>query len=201
MSNVNEKICRLFTEREVLAEVTEMVEYIFDSGTMENCPPFTVDDVEMEAEVVCPDCGAEAESLVRHLIDAEEVEPIFDPNGLADEQFLCPVCMTPHPVMEDAKQCCAGLEVYKCTECDKIISSTQYDEMTEVDTGHIFHWHLVTPWLMEKLRSAGEPVISNPPLWGRRRVSKDPWNEWVIEEVCSELEILEGQKHDWSKKF
>lgn len=199
MSTANERILKLFTEREVLAEVTSMVEYIFDTGTVDNCPPFNADDVEMKTEICCPDCGAEEENLVRHLVEADEVEPIFDPSGLADEQFLCPICMAPHPVMEDAKQCCAGLEVYKCAECERIISVDEYDEMAEVDTGHIFNWYMITPWLLDKLIEYGEPVISNPPIWGRRKVTKDPWNDPVIEAICGELEILEGQKHDWSR--
>ena len=67
MSTVNERILKLFTEREVLAEVTSMVEYIFDTGTVDNCPPFNTDDVEMKTEICCPDCGAEKENLILHL--------------------------------------------------------------------------------------------------------------------------------------
>ena len=127
---VNERIMKLFTDREVLCEVTEMVEYIFDSGTIENCPPFTTEDVEMEIEILCQECGADASSVVDYLIDADEVEPIFDPNGLLDEQYLCPICMAAHAVPEEAKQCCAGLQAFRCVECGHIMSTSEMDELT-----------------------------------------------------------------------
>ena len=197
----NERIRKMFTTREVLCNVTDMVEYIFDSGTDENCPPFSPSDVVVETDINCPECGAEESSLALHLIDADEVQPIFDNSGAPDEQYLCPVCMAAHAVPEEAKQCCAGLEVYRCVDCGEIVTMDQYDEMISADTGHILSWFIVTPWLASKLQDLGEPVIPSANLWGRTRVADDTWNDSVIDTICSALEILVGQKNDWSKHF
>ena len=40
MDEANEKIVSLFVEKEVLADMTELVNYVFDTATRSNCPPF-----------------------------------------------------------------------------------------------------------------------------------------------------------------
>ena len=40
----NQKIVALFAKREVMKNITSLVEYVFDTETLENAPPFNPGD-------------------------------------------------------------------------------------------------------------------------------------------------------------
>lgn len=62
-------------------------------------------------------------------------------------------------------------------------------------------WWLCTQRLGEKLKEHGEIVIFHTDFafWGRENFGFDPAYDKVIKTIATELEILPGMSHDWSK--
>lgn len=88
-----------------------------------------------------------------------------------------------------------------CPECGSLFDE---DELDAVDVDHVADnvrsWWLVSDFLAEKLAERGEIVFctDHGSVWGRElsaivKISEDR----DITHICSELEILEGQKHAW----
>lgn len=65
----------------------------------------------------------------------------------------------------------------------------------------INEWWLCTKRLGEKLEEHGEFIIfhSDFAIWGRESFGIDPAYDDVIKDIATELEILPGMSHDWSK--
>ena len=65
----------------------------------------------------------------------------------------------------------------------------------------IFEWWIVTDFLYRKLKAHGEPVLEwgDNYYWGRTCCGQAIRLDWVISKICEEMEILSGQKYDWSK--
>lgn len=62
-------------------------------------------------------------------------------------------------------------------------------------------WWFCSKWIGEKLLEKGEVVIFHNgfAVWGRTWSKFDPYMDEVIRKIASDIEILPGQKHDWSK--
>ena len=62
-------------------------------------------------------------------------------------------------------------------------------------------WWLCTKRLGEKLKEHGETVCfyNNLAIWGREYFGYDPAYDKIIKTIATELEILPGMSHDWSK--
>jgi hypothetical protein len=63
------------------------------------------------------------------------------------------------------------------------------------------HW-IVTSWFADKLKEKGEIVgeLLNWHIWGRCTTGQAILLDSVIEQIASDMEILPGQKNDWSKE-
>ena len=93
---------------------------------------------------------------------------------------------------------------------DKILElEEQYDEIErEIDTledeqdepNEVYCWYLVSGWLCNKLKDRGEVVIEDENLWGRGTCGQSISLDWVIVDICKEIEILEGQDFSWENK-
>lgn len=62
------------------------------------------------------------------------------------------------------------------------------------------HW-IVSDWLANKLEERGEMVIRDflgLTIWGRTSTGQAIKLDWVISKICEEMEILEGQEHEWN---
>lgn len=199
MDEANEKIVSLFVEKEVLADVTDLVNYVFDTATRNNCPPFDPDSI-LPSEGGCTECGTPEEFLVPHTVVQGETEPVLNWAALPDERYECPICGAGYPDYETARDCCVGLEMLICPECGHRMTYEEYEESLEVDIGSVQQWLLVTPWLAEKLKEAGEIVIPDQNIWGRTS-NDDVSMDDVILNICDEMCILKGQEHDWSKRI
>lgn len=70
------------------------------------------------------------------------------------------------------------------------------------DVNEIYEYWIVTEYLYRKLEEAGEPVIEwgDLNIWGRCCTGQAILLDSVISDICSDMEILEGQKYDWSRK-
>lgn len=72
----------------------------------------------------------------------------------------------------------------------------------ETEPQEIYEWWIVTDYLYEKLKEHGEPVIEwqNLYIWGRTTTGQAILLDSVITKICSEMEILEGQRYTWAEK-
>ena len=63
----------------------------------------------------------------------------------------------------------------------------------------ISEWMHVTNWLHDRLLETGEPVWNDGKVyvWGRMSTKQAVLFDDVISEICSDMEILEGQKNEW----
>lgn len=198
MTEINKRIISLFVEKETLADVSDFVNYVFDTASKTNDPPFDPDSVVMPGSACCPQCGASEESLDDHTITLDETTPFIDEEADPDERYVCPICGVGYPTQTEARECCAGLECYVCLECGHVMTQEEYDELVEVDIGLVKQWVLVTPWLAKKLEDRGEIMIEGRNIWGRIS-SGSIAEEDVISDICKDIGILQGQSNDWSK--
>ena len=91
-------------------------------------------------------------------------------------------------------------ENYTCTgyKCDYTAPDSH---MLDQEPQEIFEWWIVTAFLYSKLKEKGEPVLEwgNNCYWGRTTTGQAILLDGVISSICSDMEILDGQKNDWSK--
>jgi hypothetical protein len=92
-------------------------------------------------------------------------------------------------------------------DCEKHYKDLGYDSAEAMqddgaDMQEIFEWWIVSDWLYEKLKAKGEPVLEwgNNSYWGRCCTGQAIMLDSVIDNICSDMEILEGQQYSWSKK-
>lgn len=201
MREVNRKICQLFAQKEVLADVSEFVEYVFDTATQQNAPPFTEEDVVVLSEQCCPNCGASGDQIETMMIESEQTQAEYLMDAPPDERWRCPWCGTGYPSKEEAEECCVGLKIAVCPACGYSMTTDEYDDRIVGDMGNVQQWWIVTPWLAKKLMEYGEPIIESANIWGRHSNDRDWSTDDAICHICQEIGILEGQPHDWSRYF
>jgi len=82
-----------------------------------------------------------------------------------------------------------------CPLCEK----DGHIEELEQEQQEIMEWWIVTDYLHRKLSEKGEPVLEwgNNYYWGRCCSGQAIMLDSVISEICSDMEILEGQKNEW----
>lgn len=84
---------------------------------------------------------------------------------------------------------------HNCPECK--------DKQIEMEStpAEIFEWWIVTEYLYNKLKAKGQPVLEwgNNCYWGRCTTGQAIMLDHVISEICSDMEILDGQKYSWAK--
>ncbi len=63
----------------------------------------------------------------------------------------------------------------------------------------IYEWMHVSNWLHDRLREKGVPVWNDNRvyLWGRTSTGHTILYDDVISDICSDMEILVGQKNEW----
>ena len=84
-----------------------------------------------------------------------------------------------------------------CNNCDYVTA-----EEPEQEAQEIYEWWFVTEWLYEQLQAHGEPVINcgYGYLWGRGATGQAILLDSVMGEIAEDLEILAGQRNDWSTR-
>jgi len=87
-------------------------------------------------------------------------------------------------------------KAYKCENCGHIV-----EDKDELDTEpqDIFEWWMVDSLFAEKLEEKGEPVLLDEGIWGRTCSGQAILLDWVISQICYDMEILEGQKYEWKR--
>ena len=106
----------------------------------------------------------------------------------------------------------AGLVNYEDIEnlyldCEKEYQDLGYETAEAMqddgaDMQEIFEWWIVSEYLYNKLKNENEPVLEwgNNYYWGRTTSGQAIKLDYVISRICSDMEILEGQKYSWAKK-
>ena len=124
------------------------------------------------------------EILKAEIVSYDDIENLYE--------YSCPQCG--EVIKED------GEGDFTCTvdNCDYTAPDSH---MLDQEPQEIFEWWIVTEFLYNKLKDKGEPVLEwgNNYYWGRTTTGQAILLDSVISSICSDMEILEGQKHDWSK--
>lgn len=86
---------------------------------------------------------------------------------------------------------------WKCDSCD-----FNTDEELEQEIQEVSEYWFINDYLAKKLEGKGELIINEFQLkiWGRETTGQAILLDNVIGEIASDLEILDGQANDWSKK-
>lgn len=90
-----------------------------------------------------------------------------------------------------------GATKFKCCDCGKKYKQDEYDEL-ETQYAEIYEWWLVSGFLVEKLKQNGGCVIDFENIWGRQTTGQAILLDGIISRICYDMEILEGQKYEWS---
>lgn len=85
---------------------------------------------------------------------------------------------------------------------EDVENTYEEDEDGEEVYREVFEWWRITEWLYRKLREKGEVVLEGSYFyyWGRCCTGQSISLDSIIDKICEEMEIFEGQKFDWSKK-
>ena len=209
-SSKNQRIISKFVDREVYSNVTDMVEFILQNSYGYACgeAPFTNEDIENmyvdnsdEIEELndkleelqnkheeLDDRGMELDDEIENLeseledIDNEEERLEFENKIDSLKKDLQTIVTSQDVLSSDIEE----LE-------DKISDlESEQDEPNEV-----YCWYIVSPWLCDKLKGMGEVVIENESLWGGGACGQSISLDWVIGDICKNMEILEGQQYEW----
>jgi hypothetical protein len=74
------------------------------------------------------------------------------------------------------------------------------EETGESEMQEVFSWFIVSEFLAEKLKEKGEPIINDENIWGRGTFGQAISLDYVITEICAEIEILENQEYSWENR-
>ena len=140
---------------------------------------------EMEAilNVSLEQCGSNKE-----LPDYEDIANFYLPK--------CQNCGYQGKFKKKESEAIHNQESYICPDCGE-----ETEEEPETEPQEIFEWWIITEWLAKKLEDKGEAILDwgNNFYWGRTCTGQAILLDGVISEICEEMEILEGQKYEWSK--
>lgn len=166
-SSRNQIIKERFVQREVMACISDMAEFLFGHDG----PRYAYwDEWENLYVTRCPDCG----EIVDEWKEVDENDVVhIESDDVAKEYMDYGV---------------------KCPHCGAI-----HEEEPEPEQQEIFEYWIVTPYLGEKLREKGEPVLRRYGgwIWGRTCTGQAIALDWVISSICYDMGILEGQPHEW----
>jgi hypothetical protein len=74
------------------------------------------------------------------------------------------------------------------------------EETGESEMQEVFQWFIVSDYLAEKLKEKGEPIIEEENIWGRGTCGQAVLLDYVITEICAEMQILENQENSWANR-
>lgn len=121
----------------------------------------------------------------------EDIENLYE--------YKCPECgeVVEVKIDETKEDCDEKPARYECSVCE-----WRHDDMPDQEPQEIFEWWIVTEHFYDKLKAKGEPVLEwgNNWYWGRTTTGQSIMMDSVISAICSDMEILDGQKYSWADK-
>ncbi|UPK67935.1 hypothetical protein [Chitinophaga filiformis] len=176
----NQEIKREFVKVNVIANVTQIVEYIPKTSADHDEAPFSYDD--LENLYYYEDSEGNTYSKNEKECLQEEVESELD---ALENQLEEP--------LEEQLRTAIESKIFGLRQRIELL------EEAEERSSEVYEWWIVENWLGEKLKAHGETIIQNGmhTYWGRCTTGQAILLDSVITIVCEELEILEGQKYAW----
>jgi len=176
----NQKIKGHFVNREVYANVNNLVEYVLNKGFEDSEAPFSIDDIE---NMYRYEYETTIEEEFISIYSEEDKEEALEKIDLMIDHYA-----GQNPEKESIQSKITELEDAR----DEI-------ENLEEEPQEIFEWWIVSKWLYDKLKQEGEPVIDDGlnQYWGRTGTGQAILLDSVISDIAIEMEILEGQENEW----
>lgn len=98
---------------------------------------------------------------------------------------------------------------YTCPHCNSEVESEEGEcencgkdyEYTNIEYNDVFEWYIVSEMLGEKLKARRHVIFERypAPVWGRCTTGQAIMLDGVIDNICHEMGILEGQEYEWSE--
>lgn len=107
---------------------------------------------------------------------------------------ICPKCGAVNSYHHDVRDDDELTDYWYCDHCHH-----EVEEEMDTEPQEIYEYWIVSPWFGEKLRNAGEPVFERMLgwIWGRTCTGQAISLDGVIDEICKDMEILEGMPNEW----
>jgi len=200
-SSKNQRIKQKFVGNEVHTCISGIAEYILSKSFEDNDAPFSYDDVENFYEPVCPSCDCtDCFEQVDFLYICESCEAFYDTKP---DKCSCACADDDETNCDDCTQC-AGYsfdeieDAFKCAHCSHIRK-----DLSELDTTQqeVYEWWIVSGFLRSKLQALAHPVIPHENIWGRCTTGQAILLDGVISRICHDMQILEGQEHEWKGEW
>lgn len=160
----------------------------------------------VEIEVIYCVSSWVGDSLVKDLIKYEDIENTSYYYADLSDNYFEGSYEEKEALIEELEEKIMELDDEPTLNSDEKIERLQNDVLilteAELENREVFEWWLVTEWLFEKLRDKEEVVIDSNygHIWGRCTTGQAILLDYIITEICNDLEILEGQRYEWYKK-
>lgn len=184
----NQGIKQKFVGQHVFCNVNSLVEYCLSKGFEDSDSPVNLDEIEnyysypewstkLQGETLYFDGGSED--------DKEKFLEEFD------------------RLKEDSEQLFENEEISEETNDRNLeLIEEARNEFNELETEpvEIFEWWAVSEFLYRKLKENGYCVVDTGScyVWGRTTTGQAILLDYVITQICAEMEILEGQANSWA---
>lgn len=194
-SNKNQSIKGKFVNREVIENINLAVEDLIKAHQLDSDLGFdiyehlqwyyTASDGEQYTQEEAEEKADELENeifkiddILERYVDIQDDENI---NSLTERSILNKLNK-----LEELKE---QKEAFK----DEL-ENADFEEITE-----IYEYWSVSSWLADKLKEKGQIIINECGfcIWGRQTTGQAILLDYVISQICEDLEILEGQKNEW----
>ena len=176
-SNINQDIKRQFTDREIYAPAGIIVDFILKKSFETSDAPFSIDDISNLFYFQDADGNQHTEpkkemqiaSWKDELEEAEEELPDDDENAALISHIAA------------------------------LHNDIETLENAESTMKEIYEWWIVSSFLARKLENYGESILTDGQnhYWGRCTTGQAILLDDVISRICSDMEILHGQRHAW----
>lgn len=179
-SSENQRIKGKFVSREVYTC------FSYEMDEILKLKPELFDDIENLYNYNCTECGS------------GYIDEINAKICCLDVPEVCPEC---GEKIGDKKEFIA--EFGGVCKCGKEIINVDGVDDIESEPQEVFEWWIISKWLYEKLKEKGEPVLEwgNNYYWGRTTMGQAILLDWIISDICQDMEILDGQKNSLKGKI
>lgn len=171
-SRINMKIRGMLVSREVIANVSDMVDGLMGADV----EGWNFSEFSNAAYDACPDCAGE----VFPLDWEKDAEAIAEYNELTGDE-----------IDETSVD-----EYMICGYCGKITGCPDHEYREP------YEYYIVDESLGRDLRDAGEMVLERywGWIWGRCSTGQAVSLDGVVGRICERMEILEGQRYSWENE-